>query len=63
MGAKAVLAKNYHPDLANVPNLAGAVLGSHSSDLCPELQAKGIPFVLYTVGVDHERFHALTCSS
>ena len=53
-GAQAVLAKNSHPDLANVPNLAGAVLGNHGRDLCQHLQARGIPFVLYTSRVDHE---------
>src|SRR5262249_29132383 len=55
-GAQAVLAKNSDPDLANVPNLAAAVLGNHSRDLCQELRARGVPFVLYTghTEVDHE---------
>lgn len=53
-GAQVVLAKNSHPDLANVTNLAGAVLGNHGRDLCQQLQARGIPFVLYTSRVDHE---------
>jgi len=54
MGAQVVLAKNSHPDLANVTNLAGAVLGNHGRDLCQQLQARGIPFVLYTSRVAHE---------
>ena len=55
-GAQAVLVKHSHPDLANVPNLAAAVLGSHSRDLCQQLRARGVPFVLYTVHtkVDHK---------
>ena len=54
MGAQVVLAKNSHPDLANVTNLAGAVLGNHGRDLCQQLQARGMPFVLYTSRVAHE---------
>jgi len=47
-GAKVVIAKNLHPDLANIPNLSAAVLDSASHELCRELEAKAIPFVLYT---------------
>jgi len=47
-GAKVVIAKNLHPDLANIPNLSAAVLDSPSHELCRELEAKAIPFVLYT---------------
>jgi DNA-binding response OmpR family regulator len=55
-GAQALLAKNSLPDLANVPGLAAAVLGSHSRDLCQQLQAREVPFVLYSgqMEVDHE---------
>jgi DNA-binding response OmpR family regulator len=55
-GAQAVLAKNSHPDLADVPNLAAAVLGDHSRDLCQQLRARGVPFVLYSghSEIDHE---------
>jgi len=55
-GAQAVLAKNSHPDLADVPNLAAAVLGDHSPDLCQQLRARGVPFVLYSghPEIDHE---------
>jgi len=55
-GAQAVLVKNSDPDLGNVPNLAAAVLGSHSRDLCLQLETRGVPFVLYTGHreVDHE---------
>ena len=55
-GAQALLAKNSLPDLANVPGLAAAVLGSHSRDLCQQLQERGVPFVLYSgqTEVDHE---------
>ena len=51
-----VLAKNSHPDLADVPNLAAAVLGNHSSDLCQQLRARGVPFVLYSghSEIDHD---------
>ena len=47
-GAKVVVAKKDDPDLANLPNLSAAVLDGKSVDLRRELQAKGIPFVLYT---------------
>jgi len=47
-GAKVVIAKNLHADLANIPNLSAAVLDSASHELCRELEAKAIPFVLYT---------------
>jgi DNA-binding response OmpR family regulator len=55
-GAQVVLAKNSHPDLADVPNLAAAVLGDHSRDLCQQLRARGVPFVLYSghSEIDHE---------
>jgi DNA-binding response OmpR family regulator len=55
-GAQAMLAKNSHPDLADVPNLAAAVLGDHSRDLCQQLRARGVPFVLYSghSEIDHE---------
>jgi len=47
-GAKVVMAKKADPDLASLPNLSAAVLYGQSVDLRRELQAKGIPFVLYT---------------
>ena len=55
-GAQAVLVKHSHPDLANVPNVSAAVLGSHSRDLCQQLRARGVPFVVYTghTKIDHE---------
>ena len=55
-GAQALLAKNSLPDLANVPNVSAAVLGSHSRDLCQQLRARGVPFVVYTghTKIDHE---------
>jgi hypothetical protein len=53
-GAKVVMTRNAHTDMADIPNLAVAVLDSHSRDLGTQLQARGIPFVLYAVRVDHE---------
>jgi DNA-binding response OmpR family regulator len=53
-GAKVVMTRSYDPDLANISNLAAAVLDSSSRDLCAQLRARGIPFVLYTARVDHE---------
>jgi|SRR5215467_3456136 len=53
-GAKVLMAKNSGSDLAITPHLAAAVLGSHSRDLCQQLQARAIPFVLYTGCIDHE---------
>ena len=47
-GAKVVMAKKANPDLANLPNLSAAVLDAQRVGLRRELQAKGIPFVLYT---------------
>jgi len=47
-GAKVVIAKNLHPNLANIPNLSAAVLDSACHELCRELEAKAIPFVIYT---------------
>jgi hypothetical protein len=42
------MAKKPDPDLASRPNLSAAVLDGQSGELRRELQAKGIPFVLYT---------------
>jgi len=53
-GVHAVPAKNSHFDLANIPNLAAAVLGSHSRDLAGSFKARAIPFVLYAALIDHE---------
>ena len=47
-GAQVSLARTPHSDLANLPNLAAAVLDGASHELCRQLQARGIPFVLYT---------------
>src|SRR5215471_12232970 len=47
-GASAVLAKVPVPDLAGIPNLCAAVVDGQSRELCRLLEARGIPFVLYT---------------
>jgi hypothetical protein len=51
------MAKNLQPDLANIPNVSAAVLDSASPELCRELEAKDIPFVVYTA---HEQGDALS---
>jgi len=47
-GANVVLAKQSAVDSANLPNLAAAVLDGQSHELGRLLEARGIPFVLYT---------------
>jgi DNA-binding response OmpR family regulator len=47
-GASAVLAKVFAPDLTSIPNLCAAVVDGQSRELCRLLEARGIPFVLYT---------------
>jgi len=48
MGAKVVLAKEPQSDLADLPHFAAAVLDGQSHELCQLLEARDIPFVLYT---------------
>jgi hypothetical protein len=47
-GARVVLVNVARRDLADLPQLAAAVLEGESLGLCRLLEAKGIPFVLYT---------------
>ena len=47
-GARAVVATVSAPDLADIPNLSAAVVDGQSHELCRMLDARGIPFVLYT---------------
>ena len=47
-GAKVVMATKADPDLADLPNLSAAVLDGQRVGLRRKLQAKAIPFVLYT---------------
>jgi hypothetical protein len=53
-GAKVIMTRDSEPDLADIPNLAAVVLDNHNRDLCRRLEARGIPFVLYTARVDHK---------
>jgi hypothetical protein len=54
-GARVVLVSVARRDLADLPQLAAAVLEGESLDLCRLLEAKGIPFVLYTSYGQSER--------
>jgi hypothetical protein len=47
-GARVVLVNVARRDLADLPQLAAAVLEGESLGLCRLLEARGIPFVLYT---------------
>jgi hypothetical protein len=49
-GALVILSKESASRLADIPGLCAAVVDSHSSELCRLLEAKLIPFVLYTAG-------------
>jgi DNA-binding response OmpR family regulator len=47
-GARVVLSNKAALDLADHINLSAAVLDSHSGELCKELEARGIPYLMYT---------------
>jgi DNA-binding response OmpR family regulator len=47
-GARAVLSNKAASDLPDRINVSAAVLDSHSGELCKELEARGIPYLMYT---------------
>jgi short-subunit dehydrogenase involved in D-alanine esterification of teichoic acids len=53
-GALVILSKTSASRLADIPGLCAAVVDSHSRELCRLLEAKLIPFVLYTAGEQSE---------
>jgi hypothetical protein len=53
-GALVILSKTSASRLADIPGLSAAVVDSHSGELCRLLEAKPIPFVLYTAGEQFE---------
>lgn len=47
-GARVVLSKEAASEAADLTNVSAAVLDSHSSELCKQLQTRGIPYLMYT---------------